>query len=224
MSCCLKIPRPRQGTGTQARLAVPLPQRGQGASRRPGSAAELGDGTARWSLAGREPGAVPGRRGLGGRAPGRLRQLRSGFAAVRWGWPRSSGRPPESQRTPHVSSPRSPRPRSSPLLRAAATPPAPRHACAIVSWPWARWEPPYPRSAALRLAAFRPGAPLFPHAGGSPHPASDGHLFTQFCVYFTADAWPPPVRTRSLPFRPVNGPPHPLRVPGQPRGTSQPLC
>ena len=138
--------------------------------------------------------------------------------------PRSSGRPPESQRTPHVSSPRSPRPRSSPLLRAAATPPAPRHACAIVSWPWARREPPYPRSAALRLAAFRPGAPLFPHAGGSPHPASDGHLFTHFCLYFTADAWPPPVRTRSLPFRPVNGPPHPLRVPGQPRGTSQPLC
>lgn len=85
MFCCLKIPRPTQGTETQARLAVPLPQRGQGASRRPGSAAELGDGTARWSLAGREPGAVPGRWGLGGRAPGRLRQLRSGFAAVRWG-------------------------------------------------------------------------------------------------------------------------------------------
>ncbi|XDA88207.1 hypothetical protein R6Z07F_017875 [Ovis aries] len=81
--CSVMFCPPARGTGTQARLAPALPQRGQGASRRPGSAAELGDGTARWSLAGREQGAGPGRRGRGERAPRRLRQLRAGIAAVR---------------------------------------------------------------------------------------------------------------------------------------------
>ena len=73
-----------------------------------------------------------------------------------------------------------------------------------------------PLVSAVSLAAFRPVTQLFPLAGGSPYLTSGRHPFTQFSLFFPADAWLPPVRTRCLPFRQVNGPPLPVRVPGRP--------
>lgn len=80
-------------------------------------------------------------------------------------------------------------PQSSPFLRAAATPPAPRHAPAIVSRcrlagtrlilgtrPFASAEPASPRSAY---------SPAFLLRWGSPPPASGGHPFTEVCVFFS---------------------------------------
>lgn len=60
--------------------------------------------------------------------------------------------------------------------------------------------------------------PRFPHAGGSPHPASGGYLFTQFCFFFR----PTPafaVLARGQRFRPLDGP-QPLRFRGGPQGAS----
>lgn len=65
---------------------------------------------------------------------------------------------------PSPAGPRRPPPQSGPYLRVAATPPAPRHARAIVSLPSARGDPPDPRSAALRLLRASlacPPPPLF---------------------------------------------------------------
>ena len=73
-----------------------------------------------------------------------------------------------------------------------------------------------PLASAVSLAAFRPVTQLFLYAGGSPYPTSGRHPFTQFRLFFPADAWLPPVRTRCLPFRQVNGLPLPVRVPGRP--------
>lgn len=222
MFCYLTIPRPARGTGTQARLAPALPPRGQGASRRPGSAAELGDGTARRSLAGREQGGGAGAAGAGraraqeaaavarwdccraagpvsaaGPAGGRAgsegareQVSKGGCAAERATCARAPHLPPQRSysaavpvrllwsecpparpRTPHPRfrtppTPVSPQPQSSPFLRAAATPPAPRHARAIVSRSWARRDPPYSLSAApsLRSQSRRVPArsPAFP--------------------------------------------------------------
>ena len=78
----------------------------------------------------------------------------------------SEGSAPASPHGVPTPSPRSsPLPQIGPYLRVAATPPASRHARAIVSMPSARRDLPYPRSAALRLlraslVVSRPVPPL----------------------------------------------------------------
>lgn len=114
-----------------------------------------------------------------------------------------------------------PRPQRSPFLLAAATPPASRHARAIVSPRSAVWDPSWPRSAALRrLLACLAGscaAPAF-LSGCWPSPSllAETPLDSGLPVFF----WPPPGVLRSAPEASLSGP-HPRtcrppRVPGGP--------
>lgn len=200
------------------RNSAPVPGRARaGGGDRAGTAgagrarAQAAAAVARWDCC-RAAGPVSavgpaGGRGKSGRAREGARQSArpgSGVPACRRPGPTRSLRPSSpswsapacepadlAPAPPHTPSPKSPPPLSSPFLRAAATPPAPRHGRAIVSRPWARGDPPFlgarPFVSAASPAAFRPVSPLFPHTGGSPHPAAGGHPFTQICLFFRAD-------------------------------------
>lgn len=229
-------PRARgQGASRQPASAA---EPGDGTARRSLSGRELGAVPGRWGGAGARPGGCgscalgllpsggPGEcGGARGRGEGASRRVRGCAAERATGagaaacprsparLPRPSGpspfwRPPARPRPRTPLSPRSPPPRSSPSLRAAATPSASRHGRAIVSPPSACRDAPPPRSAALRLrraslAGTRP-SPAFLLTPGRPPPRSGRHPFTQFCVFLPADAGLPPVCTRgpSPPARP----------------------
>lgn len=114
-----------------------------------------------------------------------------------------------------------PRPQRSPFLRAAATPPASRHARAIVSPRSAVWDPSWPRSAALRrLFACLAGSPAAPAflSGWWPPPSllAETPLDSGLPVF----SWPPPGVLRSAPEASLSGPRprtcRPPRVPGGP--------
>lgn len=114
-------------------------------------------------------------------------------------------------------SPAGPRLRAAPA--SAATPPAPRHARAIVSAVGSRGPalpsergPWSPQSQPRRVRS-----PRFSHARGSPHLASGGPFFTEFWLFFPGGRRLPPVGSGGQSFRPPSRASPPARSEWPPR-------
>lgn len=168
MFCYVLSPRARDRDAGPPRARTPGVA---GASRRPGSAAELGDGTARWSLAGSEQGAGPGRRGG---------ESARAAAVARWDCCRAAG--PVSAAGPAGGRGRSGRARERVGCAAeratwARVPTCPRTGpCWLLpSGPWSECAPRTPQIPHTPNPRSRPASRAAPSSAPRRHPPAPRH-------------------------------------------------